>query len=216
VTLAIVSAVLGFLVVAGAAYAIPRLLDDSDGGADAAPTGPGRAMSLRAMASPETGKKLTVQTPEGFTYSIQAVGGGVDAEASSSPPPEGMAFAYVDYVFTNTGNEPALLDFPPDVFLKRSIVPDDEQERCIPRVGAPESVCAAPSKPKVIGRLDDSPPPYTIDTGDTYMPAKGSYLVRAVAEFPIPADASGDDLSLYVWAVRFTEDRIAKHAPFPE
>lgn len=192
--------------------------DGGDRSATAAgSTGQGDDFVGRVNRPTAVGKPLTVNTPEGFVYRLEAAGGGSspDLEPEGVPAAAGQTFAYVDYVLTNTGREPALLDFPPDVFLRRSVVPVTGQDRCIPRVGAAKDVCALPSHSKVVGRLGDSPVPETDESGDTYIPAGASYLVRAAVDLPMPAKVGQDDLSLYVWGVRFTGDRLARPVVFP-
>lgn len=211
----VVLAVLGILAIAAALVALPFVLHRDAPGTDAG-AAPGTSSSAVAKVDrPEAGEPLTVKTPEGFTYSVEAVGRATSKDPMPAAPPAGLTNVYVDYILTNAGKQAALLDFPPDVFVKRSVVPDSDQERCIPRVGAPDDMCAAPSRPRILGRVGDSRSPYVTSSGDTYIPAGSSYLVRAVVGFVVPDGTSADDLGLYVWAVRFTGDRTAREVVFP-
>lgn len=214
--LMIAAAVLSVVVLGGAIALVSSFMDDS--GKESTRAG-GSSVSeheVQATPRPKAGKALKVTTPDGLAYLIEAVGGGVSEEPvyGSPPPDDGLTYAYIDYVFTNQHSEAALFDLPPDIFVKRDSVPEADRGRCIPRLGTPKDMCAVAGKGKVIARVGDSPATYEQD-GDVYMPAGASYLVRAVSDVQVESGTSQDDLGLYVWAVRFTTDRIARPAPFP-
>ncbi|SEG80492.1 hypothetical protein SAMN04489712_11391 [Thermomonospora echinospora] len=172
--------------------------------------------ALRQVPRPVTGRPLTVVTPEGDRYTVAAVRGATgQAPLSGLPaPPPGKGYAFIDYVLTNPHRRPVLLEFPPNVFLRRAVVPADFAERCVFRVGAPEDVCDLPGRTRVIARLRGSAGLLRQDA-DTYMAPGASYLVRTVADAPVPDSADRRDMGLYVWEVRFTQDRIARYVPFP-
>jgi hypothetical protein len=172
--------------------------------------------ALRQVARPVTGRPLTVTTPEGDHYTVAAVRGATDkAPLSGLPePPTGKGYAFIDYVLTNPHRRPVLLDFPPNVFLRRAVVPADFAERCVFRVGAPEDVCDLPGRTRVIARLRGSDGLLRRDA-DTYMAPGASYLVRTVADAPVLNGVGRKDMGLYVWEVRFTQDRIARLIPLP-
>ncbi|WP_119730957.1 hypothetical protein [Thermomonospora amylolytica] len=171
---------------------------------------------LRVVDRPVTGRPLTVVTPEGDRYTMAAVRAGVGrAPVSGLPaPPPGKGYAFIDYVLTNPHRRPILLDFPPDLLLRRTAVPADFAERCVFRIGAPEELCDLPNRSRVIARLRGSRGLVRIDA-DTYLAPRSSYLVRVVADAPVLDTLGPPDMALYVWQVRFTGDRIARRIPFP-
>ncbi|WP_051713211.1 hypothetical protein [Spirillospora albida] len=156
---------------------------------------------------PETGPPLNFTTPEGYGYRIAAVRTGTDASplGATQPPPNGMTYAYADYVITNTQRRPVLLDYPADLFMPRAQVPANALERCMPQPGIPSSLCTLPNHARVTARLDGSKPPIR-DGAETTMPAGASYLVRVASDLPLKDGVSPDDLKLYVWNARYTSD----------
>jgi hypothetical protein len=186
-----------------------------------------RTVAARTSAAPTrslrpsqltTGARLDVTTPDGFTYSLAAVRGGTSGRPLASTtlrPPKGTTLAYGDYVITNTGTEAALLDFPADLFVRRSRVPASvlAKNRCMPQPGAPSDMCTLPDHTDVVNTLG-FPAPRTED-GDQYIPAGTSYLVRVATDMPVDASTGEDDLGLYVWNPRFAPDRRAVAVPFP-
>lgn len=170
----------------------------------------------RTAQRPKTGPRLDVSTPDGFSYSLAAVkvGTAVRPLASSrTPPPTGSTLAYVDYVLTNTGTQPALLDFPADLFVKRSLVPDSARARCMPQPGVPADMCTLPDNTDVVNTLGYEPP--KTQDEDQYIPAGASYLVRVATDLPVGTGTGTRDLGLYVWNPRFTHDRHAVQVPIP-
>ncbi|HEX2314902.1 MAG TPA: hypothetical protein VHJ17_14260, partial [Thermomonospora sp.] len=158
----------------------------------------------------------TVTTPEGDRYVMAAVRGAVGQAplGGLARPPAGRGYAHVDYVLTNPHRRPVLLDFPPNAFLRRAVVPPEFAERCVFREGAPEEVCDVPGRTRLIGRLPGSADLVRQDA-DLFLAPRSSYLVRTVAEAPVPDSAGQRDVGLFVWQVRFTRDRLARRVPFP-
>lgn len=180
-----------------------------------------RAMVARTSAEPaperpRTGARLDVTTPDGFSYSLAAAKAGTSDRPLASTrtaPPSGDTLAYADYVLTNTGTEPALLDFPADLFVKRSMVPASAQARCMPQPGAPADMCTLPDHTDVVNTLGFARPKTQDD--DQYIPAGASYLVRVATDLPVSTGTGAHDLGLYVWNPRFTPDRRAVEVPLP-
>ena len=163
-----------------------------------------------------TGDRLDVTTPEGFSYSLAAVEAGTSVRPLTSTrttPPRGTTLGYVDYVLTNTGTAPALLDFPADLFVRRSLVPGSARSRCMPQPGAPADMCTLPNHTDVVNTLGSAPP--TSQDGDTYIPPGAGYLVRIATDLPIGETATVRDLGLYVWNPRFAPGRRALAVPLP-
>jgi hypothetical protein len=176
----------------------------------------GGASGVRSLDQLKTGTKLDVSTPEGFTYSLAAVKAGTSERPLAStrtPPPDGDTLGYADYVITNTGTEAALLDFPADLFVRRSLVPASAQGRCMPQPGAPATLCTLPDHTDVVNTLGFAPPKSQDE--DEYIPAGASYLVRVATDMPVSADTTAHDLGLYVWNPRFAPDRRAVEVPLP-
>ncbi|PKK14498.1 MAG: hypothetical protein BUE48_009665 [Thermomonospora sp. CIF 1] len=186
--------------------------------------GPSRPMAnvdhgsslLQEVPIPATGRPVTVTTAEGHRYTVAAVRGAVDPAPlpGVQVPPPGKGYAFIDYVLTNPQHHPILLDFPPYVFLRRSVVPPDFASRCVKRIGAPPELCDPPGRSQVIARLRGSADLIRQDA-DTYLAPGASYLVRAMADPPVPDSADHRDMGLFIWEVRFTGDRRSRHAPFP-
>jgi hypothetical protein len=172
----------------------------------------------RRLAQLKLGPKLDLSTPDGYTYSIAAVEAGTGDKPLSgtrTPPPDGATLAYIDYVLTNTGTQPALLDFPADLFVKRSALPASVAAtgRCMPQPGAPSDVCTLPDTTQVVDTLG-SPAPRSQD-GDQFIPAGASYLVRVATDMGVDKGIQRADLGLYVWNPRFVADRQAVRVEFP-
>jgi hypothetical protein len=173
---------------------------------------------LRSRAQLKTGTELDVSTPDGFSYSLAAVKGGTadrPLASTRTPPPDGTTLGYVDYVLTNTGNAPALLDFPADLFVKRSRVPSSvlAKNRCMPQPGAPSDMCTLPDHTDVVNTLGFAAP--RSEDEDQYIPAGASYLVRVATDMPVSTGTTQRDLGLYVWNSRFVPDRRAVKVSFP-
>src|SRR5256885_2332532 len=158
--------------------------------------GPGRrdaAASSSASAGigpngPRTGDKLSLTTPDGFTYDVAGVKAATSnrpLSTSRTPPPAGATLAYADYVITNTGPQPALLDFPADLFVRRSKLPPSVQaaNRCMPQPGAPADMCTLPDHTDVVNTLGFAPP--TSSDGDQYIPAGATYLLRVATDMGV-------------------------------
>jgi hypothetical protein len=217
--LGLAGAVTGVAGVAVIAMAIVILRPDAGGGgADAHAIGRGGAPVVEGrVRPPETGSTLSLRTPDGFGYSVGAARGGTDNQplaGTSTPPPSGTTYAYIDYVLTNTQSRKALLDFPGDLFVKRDLVPADVRGRCMPQAGTPEDMCTLPNHSTVIGYLGDARAPIE-DSDDQYLPSRASYLVRVATDLPVDKALTQDDLGLYVWDARYTGDRRAIKASFP-
>ncbi|MCW2862643.1 MAG: hypothetical protein JWP48_4351 [Actinoallomurus sp.] len=193
---------------------IPRTVAERTSASRAQAPVPGASTGVRSLSQLKTGAKLDVSTPDGFSYSLAAVKGGTSDRPLAStrtPPPHSTTLGYIDYVITNTGTEPALLDFPADLFVKRSLVPS--KTRCMPQPGAPADMCTLPDHTDVVNTLGFAPP--RSEDEDQYIPAGASYLVRVATDMPVSTSASQRDLGLYVWNPRFTPDRRAVEVPFP-
>jgi hypothetical protein len=171
---------------------------------------------VRSLAQLKTGTKLDVSTPDGFSYSLAAVKVGTSDRPLAStrtPPPDGTTLGYVDYVISNTGTAPALLDFPADLFVKRSLVAGTARSRCMPQPGAPADMCTLPDHTDVVNTLGFGRP-RTKDE-DQYIPAGASYLVRVATDLPVNTSTDASDLGLYVWNPRFAPGRRAIEVPLP-
>ena len=117
-------------------------------------------------------------------------------------------------MITNTGTAPALLDFPADLFVRRSLVPASAlAHRCMPQPGAPEDMCTLPDTTDVVNTLG-YPAPRT-QYEDQYIPAGASYLVRVASTLPVSPGVAKDDLGLYVWNPRFVPNRRAVRVALP-
>ncbi|WP_345462819.1 hypothetical protein [Actinoallomurus oryzae] len=166
----------------------------------------------------KTGTRLDVSTPDGYSYSLAAVKAGTGDRplaSTTARPADGTTLGYADYVITNTGNDAALLDFPADLFVKRSRVPASvlAENRCMPQPGAPSDMCTLPDHTDVVNTLGFAPP--RSEDGDQYIPAGASYLVRVATDMPVESSVSPTDLRLYVWNPRFVPDRRAVEVPLP-
>jgi hypothetical protein len=216
--LGLAGAVTGVAGVAVMAVAIAIMRPDG-GGADAQAGGRNGAPAVEGrVKAPKTGALLSLRTPDGFGYSIGAARGGIGDRplpGTSTPPPSGTTYAYIDYVLTNTQTRRALLDFPGDLFVQRSLVPENVRGRCMPQAGTPEDTCTLPNHSAVIGYLGDARAPIE-DSGDQYMPPRASYLVRVATDLPVEQGLTQQEIGLYVWDARFTSDRRAIKAAFPE
>ena len=228
--LGIAGAVTGVLGVAAVAGLIV-VVRVHDGGSEPAP----RPVAVRTSASRppssvrrgsvsgvhrldqlKTGTELDVSTPEGFTYSLAAVKAGTSERPLAStrtPPPKGDTLGYIDYVLTNTGTEAALLDFPADLFVRRSLVPAAARGRCMPQPGVPAALCTLPDHTDVVNTLGFAPP--KSEDEDQYIPAGASYLVRVATDMPVRTGTGRHDLGLYVWNPRFAPNRRAVEVPLP-
>ncbi|GAA4625947.1 hypothetical protein GCM10023196_032160 [Actinoallomurus vinaceus] len=216
-----VTGVVGVVAVAGLMFIVRAhgTSTESEPGTVAATTKAGaRPAHSRTLAQLKLGPKLDLTTPDGYLYDIAAVEAGTDDKPLSgtkTPPPEGATLAYVDYVITNTGTDPALLDFPADLFVKRSALPDSVAAtgRCMPQPGAPSDMCTLPDSTEVIDTLGFAPP--KSQEGDQYIPAGASYLVRVATDMGVKKGIQRDDLGLYVWNPRFVTNRQAVKVEFP-
>jgi hypothetical protein len=176
------------------------------------------ATGVRSLSELKTGTRLDVSTPDGYSYSLAAVKGGTSGRPLASTtvhPPHGTTLGYADYVITNTGSDPALLDFPADLFVKRSLVPTSvlDKNRCMPQPGAPADMCTLPDHTDVVNTLGFAPP--RSEDEDQYIPPGATYLVRVATDMPVDTSVTQHDLGLYVWNSRFVPDRRAIEVPFP-
>jgi hypothetical protein len=180
----------------------------------ASPVGPGEA---KPTGAPRTGPALSIANTDGYAYSIAAARGGTDDSplpGTGTPPPAGATYAYAEYVLTNTGNKPALLDFPADLFVKRSRVARESQARCMPQPGTLPGMCTLPNHSVVVGYLNGAKGPSSQD-GDPYMPAGASYLIRVATDLPVSTGLPQADMNLYIWDARYISDRKAVLLAFP-
>jgi hypothetical protein len=175
---------------------------------------PGEA---KQTGAPRTGPALSIANTDGYAYSIAAARGGTDDSplpGTGTPPPAGATYAYADYVLTNTGNKPALLDFPADLFVKRSRIARESQARCMPQVGTQPGMCTLPNHSVVIGYLNGAKAPSSQE-GDQYMPAGASYLIRVATDLPVSTGLTPAEMNLYIWDARYISDRKAVLLAFP-
>jgi hypothetical protein len=178
--------------------------------------GRGSTAGVQSRSQLKTGTKVDVSTPEGFSYSLAAVKSGTSEQPLAStrtPPPQGATLGYIDYVITNTGTDAELLDFPADLFVQGSQVPDTARSRCMPQPGAPADMCTLPDHTDVVNTLGFAPPRSEDD--DQYIPAGASYLVRVATDMPVRTTITRHELGLYVWNPRFTAGRRATEVPLP-
>jgi hypothetical protein len=216
-----VTGVVGVVAVAGLIFAVRThgSHPGSDPGTMAAKTDAAAGTSNgRTLAQLKLGPKLGLTTPDGYTYSIAAVEAGTGDKPLSgtkTPPPDGATLAYIDYVLTNTGTQPALLDFPADLFVKRSVLPAGVAAtgRCMPQPGAPPDVCTLPDTTEVIDTLGFAAP--RSQEGDQFIPAGASYLVRVATDMGVDKGIQRADVGLYVWNPRFVANRQAVKVEFP-
>lgn len=162
-----------------------------------------------------TGEKLSLSTPDGFTYDIAGVKAGTSDHplpTSGAPLPTGTTLAFADYVMTNTGTQPALLDFPADLFVRRSKLPPGGPA-CVSQVGVPATLCAVPEHADVVNTLG-FPPPSSQDD-DQFIPPGATYLVRVATYAGVRKDIAPSDLGLYVWNPRFIPDRSVLKVQLP-
>lgn len=179
--------------------------------------GGGQGAGAQRLVRPKTGQPVRVGTPEGFAYTLAGVSGGTrgDIGLAKGAAPGGALYAYAEYILTNTGQQPALLDFPAELYVKRSSVPLAARSRCSPQPGTAPGLCAPPSRSEVVGGLGNAKPLVKDGTGATYIPVGASYLVRTVMDAPVAGDVPQEEIGLYIASVRFTGDRIARAVPFP-
>lgn len=207
--------VVGVVAIAVLTVALRDGLADGPGKRDAAARS--SASAGIGLIGLRTGDKLSLTTPDGFTYDVAGMKAGTSDRPLSTtrtPPPSGATLAYADYVITNTGTRPALLDFPADLFVRRSkLPPKAPANRCMPQPGAPADMCTLPNHTDVVNTLGFAPP--TSADGDQYIPAGASYLVRVATDMGVSADIGPADLGLYVWNPRFVPDRKAVKIAFP-
>jgi hypothetical protein len=197
-------------IAAVAAGGVMFTLHGSDG-----PPGP-RAAAVGP--APKGGPAVDVGTSDGSKYEIKAVTGGTNEgvveSVQSSPLPSGSAFAYIDYVLSNPSRQKVLLDFPADVFVKKSLVAPQARGRCIWQAGVPESMCTPPTTSDVVRRLAGGAL-QPGDGGDKYMPPGSSFLVRATVVVPVDKSLKKSDMRLYIWKQLYMADQTARQAPFP-
>lgn len=187
----------------------------SGGQTDSAQPGSG----VQQLAAPKTGPVLSLATPDGYAYGLGAIKAGTTTQPltkGGTPAPAGGAFAFADYLFTNTGSAPALLDFTAaDLFVKRTQVPESAQARCMPQPGTPDDMCTLPNSATILGVTSGSKPP-TMQNGDQYIPPGASYVIRVQTSFPVNPSTAQAQLSVYVWQARFIANRKAVLAAFPQ
>ncbi|MFB9834312.1 hypothetical protein [Actinoallomurus acaciae] len=217
----IAGVVTGVLGVAAVAGLIVVVRTHGDHAATAPRTVAARTETQRGsggLSRLKTGSQLDVSTPDGYSYSLAAVKAGTadrPLASTTARPAHGTTLGYIDYVITNTGNDAALLDFPADLFVRRSRVPASvlAENRCMPQPGAPSDMCTLPDHTDVVNTLGFAPP--SSQDGDQYIPAGASYLVRVATDMPVDTSVSPDDMRLYVWNPRFAPGRRAVEVPLP-
>jgi hypothetical protein len=183
--------------------------------ADGAPAVNGGVAAQKT--TPRTGPSLHLTTPDGFAYDVAAARGGTSDRPlgkNTTPPPAGRTYAYIEYVLTNTQSQDGLLDFPADLFVRRSLVPANVRDRCMPQPGVPGDMCTLPNHSAVVGYLGGSKAPIE-ENGDTYMPPGASYLVRVTTTQSVDKGVEQRDVRLYVWDARYISDRRAVEVAFP-
>lgn len=160
-------------------------------------------------ARTKTGQTLDMSTPDGYAYRMGAVDGGSSGRTKTGKSSGGAA--YIDYVLTNMLSTPALLDFPGDLFVKRSLVAPGVP--CQPETGAPADTCSVRNHSQIIDNLG-SPAPVSRN-GDQYLAGNSSYLVRITTDPVLTLVPAQSDLALYVWNERFVPTGQATLVPFP-
>ncbi|GAA1806201.1 hypothetical protein GCM10009735_43880 [Actinomadura chokoriensis] len=209
----------GVLVLAGlvtAGLVLTPGSGDDGGGTEAAPSS-GEQSPIGTGELPDAGTPITVGTADGSKYRLAAVTSGVSdgvAPTSQSSPPSGTSFPYVEYILSNPTQKNVLLDFPGDVFVRRSLVAPDAQGRCMPQAGVPEDMCTPPTRSQVVRHLAGGQL-VPGDGGDKYLPPNSSFLVRATVDVPVNRAVKRTDMGLYVWKQLYMADQLAKQAPFP-
>lgn len=220
--LSLAGAATGVVGVVLVAVIIVVLRSTGSGGANTHVPNPDGAPAVNGGAvgqvqTPRTGSRLHLITPDGFAYDVAAVRGGTNdrpLQTDTRPPQAGTTYAYIDYVLTNTQNQEDLLDFPADLFVRRTLVPANVRARCMPQPGVPGDMCTLPNHSSVIGYINSSKPPAE-ESGDQYMPPGASYLVRVATTQPVENALGPRDVRLYVWDARYISDRRAVEVPFP-
>ncbi|MFI0368304.1 hypothetical protein ACH35V_10505 [Actinomadura sp. 1N219] len=219
--LGLAGALAGAVGIAAVAAGIVVLRPDADPGegpAKPASAGQGGGTGAQgpSVPAPKAGPPVGFMTPEGYGYSLAAVKAGTDKQplGATAAPPSGTTYAYADYVLTNSQRRPVLLDYPADLFLPKARVPSSMRERCMPQPGIPDDMCTLPNHSKITARVGGAKAPVD-ENGSTMIPAGASYVVRIATELPVNDDVSADDLRLYVWNARFTNDRKGIRLAFP-
>ncbi|MEV5571087.1 hypothetical protein AB0L06_13645 [Spirillospora sp. NPDC052269] len=207
------------LVVAAAAAGAFVLVPGSDGGKKdgaTASAGGGSSAPVQSGRMPKTGTPVTVGTADGNKYQLAAVdtGTGDGASTQQTAAPSGYGFAYVEYVLSNPTHDKVLLDYPGDVFVKRTLVESAGRGRCMPQLGAPEDMCTPPTHSDVVrtlrgGQLVKG------DGEDKYLPPGSAYLVRATVDVPVEKELKTGDLRLFIWKRLYMANADAKEAPLP-
>lgn len=170
------------------------------------------------IAAPATGTVLSVATPDPFTYGIGGIKGGVTSRPltkGGTPPPPGGVFAYGDYVLSNTGSQPALLDFTAvDLFVKQTDVPASAQARCMPQPGTPPDMCTLPNNASIQAVVNGSKAPVN-ENGQPYLLPGSKVVIRVETTMPVLPSTTQQDESLQVWQARYIANRKAVPVPFP-
>ncbi|MBD2893706.1 hypothetical protein amrb99_26280 [Actinomadura sp. RB99] len=216
--LGLAGALTGIVGIAAVAAGIVYFRPDGTAGGGGRPSlaSQGETGAQSTAPLPKTGPPVNFTTPEGYGYSLAAVKAGTDRQplGATEAPPSGTTYAYADYVLTNSQRRPVLLDFPADLFMPKSQVPSDAQDRCMPQPGIPDDLCTLPNHSEITARLGGSKAPVD-DNGDQMMPAGATYLVRIATDLPVKDGLSAGDLKMYVWNARYTSDRKGVEIAFP-
>ncbi|GAB2819247.1 hypothetical protein GCM10022221_16350 [Actinocorallia aurea] len=196
-------------VMAVAAAAVAAIVVMSGGGGEQDPEPPSPSVmatgGATSQARPESGPVVELRSTDDYTYTIGAVGGGTEEV-------DGKKYAYADYFIANTQEQPVPMEFPGDLFIERDKAP--KGVACMEQAGAPSSRCTVDNETILKALLDGSEAPQMVD-GDEYMAPGASYLLRIRTKDPVAEDVKAADLGIYVWQVRFFQDRKARHIEFP-
>ncbi|MCD0453565.1 hypothetical protein LO762_30925 [Actinocorallia sp. API 0066] len=165
-------------------------------GAGAEEPAPGAA----GLPRPATGEPLTLTDTDGHSYRISAVAAGRAEDGR----------AYAEYVIANAGDAQVPLETPGDLFVAKD---KSTATACMEQPGAPSDLCTPPNSTEVLGPVDGSPDVVS-DGVDEYMPPHAEYLVRIITDDEVQ-ELGADDIGLYVWNVRFIQDRKARLVTLP-
>lgn len=153
-----------------------------------------------AASTPRTGTPLEFTNTEDFSYSFGAIKAGLDSDRR----------AYIEYLVTNTSGRTAPFEAPGQLFLRKE---EAGTETCAPQEGVDEGLCTPPTRSELVGVVGDAQP--SPDGVDQYMPEGAAFIVRVTTDDPLAEGADAANLKLYVWDVRFVENRIAQGIPLP-
>lgn len=204
---------LGVSVLAGLVTAGIVLTSGSRGGGGAVADGPNPGTGNVRL--PPHGTPVEVATADGVRYRLAAVSAGFARRArGTASRSSGMAYPYIDYLLTNPTRRKVLLEYPGDVFVRRSLVAPAARGRCEPQGGVPAALCTPPTRSAVVRRVAGGAL-VPGDGGDRYLPPGSTYLVRVTVRVPVDRRATRADMGLYVWEQIFVGTDHAERVPFP-